>query len=315
MIQKILSSDIFKEKPPVLLDLGASGFIHRKWKELAPFSYCVAFDADTRKFGHSVSENSGFKKIFTVHKIVTDKTDEETDFYLTASPYCSSALEPEFDKLSMWGFQSKFRVEEKLKLPATTLNRSLGELNLDYVDWFKSDTQGTDLRLFNSLSEEFSNKVLIAEFEPGLIDAYKGEDKLLTLLIQMKADPRFWLAGMTVKGAQRISSENFQALSPMHQKFLQLHHKQTPGWAEVTFAKSIETLNTKSLREYYLLYVFALIEKQYGFAFELMQDAKKHFNEKLIDEALNYAEGKLKMNIFKLPRAFFTYLKLRQDNQ
>lgn len=313
MIKTILDSPIFREKPPVLLDLGASGFIHKKWREIAPYSYCVAFDADTRKFGHSVSENSGFKKIFTVHKIVTDQLVDETDFYLTKSPYCSSALEPEWDKLSDWGFQSKFEVVEKIKLPATTIKKAISEIGIDYIDWFKSDTQGTDLRLFNSLENELIDKVLIAEFEPGYIDAYKGEDKMLTVLTQMKNDARFWLAGMTVKGAQRISSKNFTALSPLQQKFLQLHVKQTPGWAELTFAKTATSMEKLSLREFLLLYVFALIEKQYGFALELFQEAKKHHNDKLIDEGIRYAQGKLNIGIFGLPKAFFTYIRLKKN--
>ena len=58
----------------------------------------------------------------------------------------------------------------------------LKELKIEKVDWFKTDSQGTDLRLFIDLEEEIRNKVLIAEFEPGMMDAYKGEDKFYKIL-------------------------------------------------------------------------------------------------------------------------------------
>lgn len=58
----------------------------------------------------------------------------------------------------------------------------LKSINIDYIDWFKTDTQGTDLRIFASLGDELINKILVAEFEPGIIDAYKGEDKLYKIM-------------------------------------------------------------------------------------------------------------------------------------
>ena len=55
-------------------------------------------------------------------------------------------------------------------------------LKINKIDWFKTDSQGIDLRLFKSLNIEIQNKVIVAEFEPGIIDAYKNEDKLYRLV-------------------------------------------------------------------------------------------------------------------------------------
>ncbi len=60
---------------------------------------------------------------------------------------------------------------------------------MDYIDGYKTDSQGTDLRIFNSLPKEIINKILLAEFEPGIIDAYQGEDKLHHLLAHMEKEP------------------------------------------------------------------------------------------------------------------------------
>ena len=50
IIDKIMRSEYFRDQPPVLLDIGASGGIHSKWKYIAKYAYCLAFDADDREF-------------------------------------------------------------------------------------------------------------------------------------------------------------------------------------------------------------------------------------------------------------------------
>lgn len=100
MIEKILKREDFRNQPPVLIDIGASGEIHSKWREIAPYSICVAFDADDREMTFTEKNSSGFKKLVTINRIVTDKPDKEVDFFLTRSPFCSSTLEPDLEKLS-----------------------------------------------------------------------------------------------------------------------------------------------------------------------------------------------------------------------
>ena len=51
------------------------------------------------------------------------------------------------------------------------------ELEIKSFDWFKTDSQGTDLRLFKSIGETLIPKIIVAEFEPGFINSYLGEDK------------------------------------------------------------------------------------------------------------------------------------------
>jgi hypothetical protein len=93
IIDKVLSLPEFKEHPPVLVDIGASGELHKIWKNLAKYSICIAFDADSRDIEYTVNEKSHYKKLYVYNRILTSqlKENEET-FYLTKSPYCSSLL-------------------------------------------------------------------------------------------------------------------------------------------------------------------------------------------------------------------------------
>lgn len=199
IIDSILSSSHFEAKPPVLIDIGASGEINTKWNKIAPYSICIAFDADDREFRVTENTVSGYKKLLVINRIVTATESEFTDFYLTSSPFCSSLLTPEMEKLEPWLFKSLFEVEKTVQLQAITIQQALMQSGLSYIDWFKTDTQGTDLRLFLSVAEEIRQNILAAEFEPGIIDAYAGEDKLFTLMKEMP-ESGFWLSSMDVKG-------------------------------------------------------------------------------------------------------------------
>src|SRR3989337_1340495 len=106
IISAILQSEYFRDRPPILIDIGASKEINQKWKAIAPYSTCIAFDADDRDFQISEVTNSQFKRLITFNRIVTDESTISLNFYLTKSPYCSSLLKPDMEKLKPWVFHS-----------------------------------------------------------------------------------------------------------------------------------------------------------------------------------------------------------------
>ncbi|HTE12912.1 MAG TPA: hypothetical protein VK645_18155 [Chitinophagaceae bacterium] len=294
IIDKILSSSFFENQPPVLVDIGASGEINAKWKAIAPYAVCIAFDADDREFNVTETTAAGYKKLITVNRIVTAATTQTADFYLTASPFCSSLLPPLIDKLSPWIFQSLFTVEKKIQLPAVTVANALQQANIKYVDWFKTDTQGTDLRLFLSTPEAIRQNILAAEFEPGIIDAYEGEDKLYSIL-QILPQQGFWLSSMEVKGTQRLHASYANKLG----KFAASRSiRRSPCWSELTYLRNTFTTNQRNLL---LLFVFALLERQYGFALELVDFATQQYQDTIFAEAKKAVLKKIQTEKLKLP--------------
>lgn len=297
MIDEILSRDLFRKQPPVLVDVGASGGIHPRWKPIAKYAHCIAFDADDREMKMTESDSSGFLRLVTVNRIVTEKPDNEVDFYLTASPFCSSTLEPDPVALSRWPFASLFTVEKKVRLKAVRLSEALQNAGVTNIDWLKIDTQGTDLRIFRSLPKEMQQKVLVAEFEPGILDAYKGEDKLYDLMRHMHEG--FFMSSLDLKGVVRMSPQIADAYGTMSQRALRTTHRTAPGWAEVTFMNCLDT--TTDTRSFQLLYVFALMEKQYGFAMEIAQRGKTATGEALYDELNDHAQKQISRLRYKWP--------------
>jgi hypothetical protein len=291
---QILRSTYFKDQPPVLIDIGASGGIHPKWKYIAKYAHCVAFDADDREFQISEETNKTYKKLVHINRIVTALPSENAPFYLTQSPFCSSLLEPDDEKLRPWLFQPLFAVKKIASLPTVTLAETLQSAGIYYIDWFKVDTQGTDLRLYKSLPEEIRKTVLLAELEPGILDAYKGEDKLYSVMQEMHSRG-FWLSSMNVKGTQRLQSRYaMQIGSFMSERII----RPSPGWAELTYFRHPEGISCRSLL---LLIVFALLEHQYGFALELADAGREQFQEPLLDECRKAILKRIQKEKMKIP--------------
>ena len=304
IIDKIMKHDALQTNPPVLVDIGASGTIHEKWKPLAKYAICIAFDADSRDFEICESEDKGWRKLYSLNRLVASEAAEEMDFYLTHSPHCSSSLAPDKEALKPWAFSPLFEVENIVKLPSVDLQSALLKAGVDYIDGYKTDSQGTDLRIFNSLPKEIINKILLAEFEPGIIDAYQGEDKLHHLLAHMEKEP-FWISKMEIKGSQRINHLDFKSLNYFQQRGIGSFLKMAPGWCEISYLNKME-IGEMTLREYLLAWVFASLSSEHGFALFVSKKGFELFGDNLLLILQKESRRKLSEGYFRLG---YNYLK------
>ncbi len=284
--------------PPVLVDIGASGTIHKKWNPIAKYAICIAFDADSRDFEICESEDKGWRKLYSMNRLVASEATEEMDFYLTHSPHCSSSLAPDQKALEPWAFSPLFEVDNVVKLPSVDLQSALLKADVDYIDGYKTDSQGTDLRIFNSLPKEIINKILLAEFEPGIIDAYQGEDKLHNLLAHMEKEP-FWISNMEIKGSQRINHLDLKSLNYFQQRSIESFLKMAPGWCEISYLNKMEQ-SEMTLREYFLAWVFASLNAEHGFALFVAKKGYELFGDKLLLKLKNKSMKELSSGYFHL---------------
>lgn len=282
IITEILKMKYFEEKPPILIDVGASGKLRKIWKNIAPFSIYIGFDADTRDFKVEEGEKSIFKKSYLINRIVSDKEGVKK-FYLTKEPHCSSVLEPDLSSLSKYHIRSYFEIENVIELPAVNLQNVLDDLGIAYVDWFKTDTQGTDLKVFSSINKNIRDKILVAEFEPGIMDAYKGEDKLYKIMEFLDEEKKFWCDECIVKGMVRMKEENFKRLNKFIKRFFYCFDKPSAFWAEISFMNNMNG-NEWTKRDYLLMIVFSIIKKHYGFAIEISDKALEVFEDEFFQK-------------------------------
>lgn len=273
---------------PVLVDVGAAGGTFPAWNPIAGQSVYVGFDPDRREMGEITG--SRYLRATIVNQAVTADGAGKTRFYLTRSPQCSSTLPPRVDELRPYLFSDRFIVEREAEAEATTLDAVVAQLALGGIDWLKLDTQGTDLRLLQSVRPETRDRILAVDVEPGLIDAYQGEDKFSRTHEAMLQEG-FWLAEVQVKGTVRLSRP---ALAEALRRRPGLKEEgvaamtASPGWCESRYLRSIEWLRQRNAgaREFVLLWTFALMSGHAGFAFEAGLEFERRFSQQPEAQAL-----------------------------
>lgn len=266
--QLLADFDLF----PVLVDVGASGKPPEIWEPIAPRSVYIGLDPDGRQ---TQADGRGrFHKTFFVPEAVTwEANKEELSFYLTRAPYCSSALKPEALALENHLFADLFAVEEETKVAARPLDHVLDSLEIAQLDWLKTDSQGLDLRLFNGLRESRRARILALDIEPGLIDAYQGED-LFADAHKDLVTQGFWLSDLQVNGTVRMRQTTLKRLLAAYPELdyagLERGLKPSPGWCNARYLRTLEWLEQQQAgpREYALLWIFAVLDRQFGFALD-----------------------------------------------
>ena len=125
IIDKILQSEYFEDQPPVLIDIGASGGIHAKWKSIAEYAYCIAFDADDREFQISEEKNNDYKRLIQINRIVSNLPAGQANFISLIPLIVRVCWNRMSEKLKPWLFKPLFEVKKITRLPAVTLAETL----------------------------------------------------------------------------------------------------------------------------------------------------------------------------------------------
>jgi hypothetical protein len=267
---------------PVLVDIGASGEPPSIWKEIAPESIYVGFDPDLREI-REVSDGR-FHRAYMVNQLVAATEQAEVPFYLTRSPFCSSALKPDAAALSSWIFADLFEVEREVRVAATTIDAVVKRLSLGRIDWLKVDSQGTDLRLFESLGDGVRRGLLAIDIEPTLIDSYQGEDLFGDAHRALTAEG-FWLSRFDVFGTVRMATSTLDALSRAEpgvpRALVERGVRRSPCWVEARYLRTVRSLADRAAekRDYVLAWVFAWIDGQLGACLDLALASERAFGE------------------------------------
>lgn len=265
---------------PVLMDIGASGDVPENWVPIAGESFYVGFDPDLREL--HTHDDGPFLRSWTVNKAVSVDDRSPIRFFLTRSPYCSSALQPDETALSEYLFAPLFEIEREVEVAAVSIPRALADIGLDRVHWFKADTQGTDLQLYRSIPDKVRHGVLAVDVEPGLMDTYIGEDLFPETHRHLLAEG-FWVSRLNVAGSVRkdvISmSEQGDRNRDVTLSNIETGCRSSPVWCEARYLRTLEWMAamTRPREDYGVLWVFAMLDGQLGFALDVATQCEKRF--------------------------------------
>lgn len=287
LIARIFAEPELVAAPPVLVDVGAAGGMHRVWRPIARHAVGVGFEPDAREAAALTGAQRQFRRWVFCPALAAPVTppDGQLPFHFTSSPQCSSMLPPDQAGLREWVFADQFDVVRTAAVPAASLTESLQSAGVDHIDWLKCDTQGMDLKLYRSLPAAWRQQLLVAEFEPGFIDSYQGEDHVADVLAAMKAEP-FWLAGfspgLTPRGRRDLMAAGWpSAIGPWLRRLAPL----APAWAGLQFIRDVGRVPEITGRRGWLLaWVFAVVARQPGYALTIADEGRRRFGDVLFGE-------------------------------
>ncbi len=287
---------------PVLVDLGASGEAPSVWQAIARQAVYIGFDPDRRELRSAAA--SSFATTHIVPCAVTADGSATTRLFLTKSPFCSSTLEPDYASLQSYLLAPLFEVDSVTEVPASTLGTALEGLGLSGADWFKADTQGTDLRIFQSLPDSMQTGVLAVDVEPGLIDAYQGEDLFVETHSHL-VSKGFWLSRLDVKGAVRMTNATKCELEAHDESASSGTNgfgvRESPAWCEARYLRTVASLEGRLERDWILSWVFSMLDDQPGFALDLVRGFERRFNQPSIASLMRREAMELILQRRRLP--------------
>ena len=287
LLERVMAEPELQAEPPVLVDVGAAGGVHPAWQKIARHAIGVGFEPDVREAAPLDAAQREFKKwIFCPGLAVPERpASGQATLHLTKSPQCSSTLKPRTTELGEWSFAEFFAVTERRAFSATTLKEALTAQGIARVDWLKCDTQGLDLKLWQSLPAEWRARTLAVEVEPGIIDAYAGEEKLGDVLAALAGEP-FWLAELTVGRVPRGRPALLEKyLGTGAATWVRRLAPGAPAWANAhflrDFARESEVLDR---RAHLLGWVWATLAGQHSGALAVADAGARRFGGGFFDE-------------------------------
>jgi len=225
----------------VLVDLGASGDNWEPFELLKDISDLLRFDPDIR----DVRDLKGEKghRIITFNRAVVESEVDNITFYLTKSPYCSSTLKPDFERLSSYPYSDLFEVVGTASVPAITLNQAVVSTGFKQINWIKLDTQGTEFRILKSIPENLFDTILVCDIEASLYPHYIGADTL-PAMHELMLENDFWVVEMRPHWNTRMTSDSYRKINERYKeqiyKVFRYSMHQQPTTLESCYARTIE---------------------------------------------------------------------------
>ena len=192
----------------MLVEVGASGGTHQAWRALAPHAICIAVRSRSPRSRRRQSESGGYRKlhVFPAAAVADDRT--EAELHLTRSPYCSSLLEPDPEVARGLGVRAAVRGGADRARPCMPLRRALEEAGVARVDWFKTDSQGTDLRLFQSLDPSIPPARAGGRVRAPASSTPTAARTSCRRALDAMDREGFWLAALAIHGTARLPAED-----------------------------------------------------------------------------------------------------------
>jgi FkbM family methyltransferase len=155
----------------IIVDIGASGGIDTRWKNLTSSFKCILFEPDPRAY--SILKENSDSNLIVLNSALSD-SNKKVEFHLCKKQEVSSIFPPNFDFLNKFPNTERFEAQKNISLNADTLNNQIIKIGINEVDFIKIDTQGYELPILQG-SFDYLDSTIGMEIEVEFVEMYKGQ--------------------------------------------------------------------------------------------------------------------------------------------
>jgi len=153
-----------------LIDVGASGDLEPRWKNIASKIHYIGFEPDKRS-ADLLKKQSTTCKSYTLYPFAVSNCDQNIiKINLCASPQVSSIFKPNKKLINLYPNSERFNITKVVDVPCTTID----SLNLNTVDFIKIDIQGAELNALLG-STKTIKEILGMEIEVEFTEIYESQ--------------------------------------------------------------------------------------------------------------------------------------------
>ena len=159
------------ENPIVLIDVGASGGIAKRWQAVSKHLRVIGFEPDQRAFNEL--QSSGQIKYLNT---ALGSNDSMVSFFLTKRQMTSSSYKPNVTFLRQFSDYDRFTVTNEIRLRTQRLTSALlCDNDILDADFIKLDTQGSELDILRGAKDLLQCNIFGAEVEVEFYPLYQGQ--------------------------------------------------------------------------------------------------------------------------------------------
>ncbi|MBI2288076.1 MAG: FkbM family methyltransferase, partial [Chloroflexi bacterium] len=154
--QSQLFRKIAAEDPVVLIDVGARGGIHPKWRPLHGVIKAIGFEPDAdecRRLNEAAVNNHTYFPVALFNK------KGKVNINMTREPVCSSILEPNHALLNRFLASEEFEVTGSIEVTCDSLDGIVQNNGIKDIDFIKLDTEGAEYDILLGAKKVLSQSV------------------------------------------------------------------------------------------------------------------------------------------------------------